>query len=115
MRGRWWYARLSSSLLPDTTRNISWSLTSQHNAKPKFGLRLLAAPAFSSLIGPRFQRPWALAFWKQQNLHLFLMILGTTPINLRIFPHHWPFNNKEPQMTPKPEQTDPWASQEAVI
>ena len=35
--------------------------------------RLLAAPGSLSHTGPPFQRPWGLAFWRQQNLHLSLL------------------------------------------
>jgi hypothetical protein len=72
IRDQSWCVLPSSSRLPDTTLSIFWSLISRPNTKPKSGSRLLAAPGSLSHTGPPFQRPWGLAFWRQQNLCLFL-------------------------------------------
>jgi hypothetical protein len=58
---------------PDTILNIFSSLTSRRSTKPKSGSRLLEASGSLSHTGPPFQRPWGLAFWRPQNLRLFLL------------------------------------------
>src|ERR1700740_3454616 len=68
-----WYARRNFSRLPDTIPSTFLSLILPRSMKPRFGLHLSAAPVCWSHIGPLFQRLWALAYWRQQSLRLFLL------------------------------------------